>query len=115
MLYAQHDLPTIRHAILKRLGAERGVIIYDIVVREKKDHVRVGVLAGLDGFDALIVKSCFEVPKQFTIELIHNEIDQIAEQYKAARLDYWQKGRPELGRMQEVPLAGTGLRGLWPT
>ena len=114
MLYAPHDLPTIRHSILKRLGAERGVTICDVIIKERKDHVRVAILALLDGFDALRVTSCFELPKEFELIQVHNEIDQIAEQYKAARLDYWAKGRPELGRMESIPLAGTGLRGLWP-
>jgi hypothetical protein len=112
MLFAGHDNPTIRHAIIKKLDAERGVEINDIQIHTHKDCVRVGILAILDGMDSLIVDSRFELPLQFELRHLHNELDQIAEQYKAARRDFWANGRTMAGSI-ERRLHGTGLRGLW--
>lgn len=104
------DEPTIRNAILKRLDAERGVCVCDIFTEPDLDCIRVGVLATVD--NAVVARSRFDLPEQFELAHLHNEIDEIAEQYKAARADFWAKGK-ELDA-PEHRLAGTGLRGRWP-
>lgn len=105
-----HDLPTIKHAISKRLSKERGVKVCDIYVAPGSDAISVGVLTILD--HTLNVGSRFDLPPEFEIGHLHNEIDEIAEQYKAARKDFWSRGR-----VLEMPInpvvSGTGLRGLW--
>lgn len=113
MLLAPRDFPIIRHAIIKKLDAEPGVKICDIKLRERADCVRVGIIAVLDGFDGLVVDSRFELPKQFELRHVHNEIDQIAEQYKFARRDFWSHRRTLPGIEHQV--IGTGMRGLWPS
>jgi hypothetical protein len=105
------DEPTIRNAILKRLSVERGIRLLDIKIKRHKDNVAIGVLAQLD--TVLLVRSRFDLPPEFEYTHLHNEIDQIAEQYKCARIDYWRNGRPEA--MPEREVIGTGLRGLWAT
>jgi hypothetical protein len=103
------DEPTINNAITKRLDAERGVRVCGVFVEPDFDCIRVGVLATLD--DALVLRSRFDLPEQFEISHLHNEIDEIAEQYKAARADFWAKGKSL--DIPEHQLAGTGLRGRW--
>jgi hypothetical protein len=114
-LRAPNDLVIVRHAILKKIDAEKGVKLVDIVIEPDEDgeppHTRIGVLTLID--DTLIARSRFDLPWEFHLRHVHNEIDQMAEQFKAARLDYWGRGRT-LGGKPEVQLAGTGLRGLWP-
>lgn len=109
MTYA--DEPTIRWAILRRLDKEPGVQVCDIPIRDGgKDGIRVGVLAQLDGPDGLIVRSRFDLPEVFELIHIHNEVDEIAEQYKAARADFWKHGRMPVS---ERAVAGNGIRGRW--
>ena len=103
------DEPTVRNAIIKRLDRERGVEVHDIMIRNGGDHVAVGVLATLD--HALVLRSRFDLPASFELRHVHNEIDEIAEQYKRARRDYWSHGRT-LPR-EEQHLSGTGTRGRW--
>lgn len=103
------DEPTIRHAIMKRLDKERGVDISDVLIKSHLDCIAVGILATID--DAIVVRSRFDLPPEFDYRHLHNEIDQVAEQYKAARLDF--TGRGHHLRQPEIQLMGTGLRGLW--
>ncbi len=134
------DAPTIRNAIIKRLDKEPGVEICEIIVmphiggvnREDPERcletikflvahvpieqlqpriecISVGVLARLG--HSLVTRSRFELPPEFTHQHLINEVDEIAEQYKAARLDFW--GRGAVMREPEKQLAGTGLRGRW--
>lgn len=103
------DSPTIKNAITKRLAKERGVIVHEVYVGEGASCVRVAVLLVVNGH--LQVRAMFELPQEFEYQHLHNEIDQIAEQCKEARREYWSRGRPE--RVENVPLKGTGLRGLW--
>lgn len=103
------DQPTIRNAILKRLDKERGVKICDMPMHAAEDCIAVGILALLD--DKLVVRSRFDLRPQWQLADLHNEIDEVAEQYKAARRDYWGRGRV-LGT-PEVQLAGSGTRGRW--
>jgi hypothetical protein len=81
---------------------------YD-VLSERVEHIGVGVLCRLGHM--LVTKSRFDLPPEFTHQHLLNEIDEIAEQMKAARLDFF--GRGAKLRDPEVQLAGTGLRGRW--
>ena len=103
-----NDVPTIRHAIIKRLSTEPGVAIADIPVDVAHDCIRVGVIVTLG--ESLLVRSRFDLPSEFELVHLHNEIDEIAEQYKAARKDFWSNGRMMVG---EKAVPGTGLRGRW--
>lgn len=103
-------LPTIRHAIRRRLDTERGVAICEILTQPCATHITVGVLAQIDG--VVIVKSMFDLPLPFELGHLHNEIDEIAESMKAARRDYLARGGHFL-YVPETKLPGTGLRGRW--
>lgn len=110
------DDPTIRFAIHRRLDHERGVKICEIKIaphrKDKPPFIAVGVLTELD--NSLVLRSVFHLPGEFDIAHLRNEIDQIAEQYKAARKEYF--GRVFAGQVMMTPerqLLGTGLRGLW--
>lgn len=103
------DIPTIRNAIQKRLGAERGVTLRDIPIELSEDCIQVGVLATLG--ETLIVSSRFDLPSEFEISHLHNEIDEISEHYKTARADFWLNARMMAEPKRKIP--GTGLRGRW--
>lgn len=103
------DSPTIKNAITKRLAKERGVAVHEVYVGEGASCIRVAVLLVVNGH--LLVRAVFELPQEFDYVHMHNEIDQIAEQCKEARQEYWSRGRPEV--VENVLLRGTGLRGLW--
>jgi hypothetical protein len=119
MLTAE-DKPTIRNAIRKRLDRERGVRVLSVPVKEHEDCIRVGVHILLENLIQLTADESAEVPLQLisrfelplSFEHAHlvNEIDEIAEQCKKARLDWWMRGRKLEGF---VELAGTGARGRW--
>lgn len=111
MLTYHDNAATIRWAILKKLDAESGVKVCDVLIKPHPDHIAVGILATLS--DELIVRSRFDLPSEFDLRHLHNEIDEIAEQYKAARLDFF--GRGAIMRDPEKMLEGTGLRGRWPS
>lgn len=110
------DEPTIRHALMKRLEKERGVKICQILIHEHEDCIAVGILATLDdGFDrGIVTRSRFELPRQFALSHLHNEIDEIAEQFKAARRDHMGRSIAGVILDPETQLSGTGLRGRWP-
>jgi hypothetical protein len=99
------DKPTIRHAILKRLDQEPGVAVIGIYARPFQDFIAVGVETLLR--DALVTRSHFRLPAQFALADLHNEIDQIAEQLKAA----WRAhaGTARSDQTEAAQLAGTGL------
>jgi hypothetical protein len=59
------------------------------------------------------LRSRFDLPPLFELRHVHNEIDEIAEQYKAARADFWKHGRVLPAEMPEREMSGTGLRGRW--
>lgn len=116
MLSAQYDIPIIRQAIYNkletlphaRLGEEPTI---HVVEDEDPPHIRVGIRLQIDEGN-LYVESIFHLPLSFELRQVHNEIDEIAENVKEARLSYWRNGRPaHTGR---VKLRGTGLRGRWP-
>ncbi len=109
------DAPTIRNAIQKRLGKERGVGIADIRVVERSDCIWVGILFTSDsaqqkGDSKLICKSTFELPLEFELGHLHAEIDEIAEGTKWAKRD-WGISQAPIAESKSVP--GTGLRGRW--
>lgn len=118
MLTYHDNEPQIRWAILKKLDLLPGVKIYDVIIRSrqtpgpkpKQDCIAVMIRATL--FDGLDVTSRFELPPEFELRHLHNEIDEIAEQYKAVFVDFWGRGHI-IGAPDKV-MAGTGLRGRWP-
>lgn len=101
------DIPTIRHAIDKRLDKERGVKIIDTVCYVGKDHIRVSVFMTVG---ELYCSSDFDLPLEFEHSHLLNEIDEIAEHCKEARAKYWRMGRHCIG---ETAIHGSGLRGRW--
>lgn len=100
------DDSTIRHAIWKRLSAEPGVILHkfdDIGIRARKERPRrsslrketVGIdiqvtmyvqpIVGIETGCVLKLTSAIQAPAQFEHSALLNEIDELAEQVKAAR------------------------------
>lgn len=135
MLCYQNDAPTIRHAIMRRLEKEPGVAIADLVIKEVKkgdkitrtgveleaqdDHIAVGVwiiiMDRVQDEGLIDARSFFDLKPQFELRQVHNEVDEIAEQIKAARRQagvgrlLW---RPGMERERHDVL-GTGRRGRW--
>jgi hypothetical protein len=112
------DRPTIRHAITKRLDKEREVSVLRIPIKRGKDCIRVGVLAQIG--DHLLLRSVFELPLEFEHAHLLNEIDEIAECCKSARVDYLRSVPANDSLAGETAhasvcreLSGTGLRGRW--
>ena len=103
------DTPTIRNAVHKRLGKEPGVKICDIKFTKSEIAIRVGIVATLGLDDRIVTRSMFDLPSEFEHAHLVNELDEIAEQYKAARLDFFRNGGVE----GEKEVTGTGLRGRW--
>jgi hypothetical protein len=103
------DAPTIRHAILKRLENEPGVRFVHVFAKSFAGYIGVGVEAALH--DTLIARSHFRLPAEFELAALHREIDEIAEQYKAA----WRAHRGVVRSDQSAPaqLAGNGRDGNW--
>lgn len=112
------DAPTIRHAIIRRLSKEVGVAIADIKIEDRPDCIRVGVWllrVDLPTEDGIVdTRSWFELPKQFYLRDLHNQIDEVAEQSKIAKREAGLKiiHRPGLEAMRK-DIIGTGLRGSW--
>ena len=102
------DTPTIRFAILRRLDQEPGVKVCEVKFQQHHDCLSVGLLATLG--DSIITRSRFDLPLHFEHSHLINEIDEIAEQYKVARRDFFTAGRAV---SEEKTLDGTGLRGRW--
>lgn len=107
MLTAE-DTPTIRFAVLRRLDKLPGVQVCAIKFTQGPGCIGIGVLSRLG--ESIIVKSIFQLPPQFELAHLHDEIDEIAEQYKVARKDFFTAALP-VSEAKEVP--GTGLRGRW--
>lgn len=106
MLNADDSLPIIKHALHRRLGKEPGVRVADVRCLVAKDHIAVFVdLAAGD----LGLHSEFHLPLEFEHAHLIDQIDEIAEQVKAARMSYWLSGR----QTERRELSGTGLRGRW--
>ena len=119
-MLAYDDWPTIKNAIQKRVGAEPGIRVVDIKIKNLGDpkspegeFIKIGVEVLIDShWEAFSVT---ELPKEFQHIHLLNQIDEMIESFKAARLNGWKKGEisdvknPTLNR-----LPGTGLRGHWP-
>lgn len=107
------DKPTINNAILKRLDKEPGVQIAEIKIQKQPDCIAVGLWILLDGW--IDVRCFFDLPPEFGVIQIHNEIDECAEQCKRARSEAgfsqvaWVPGM-EKSRHQ---VNGNGRRGNW--
>lgn len=112
------DIPTIRHALVRRLDSELNVRTGEIKILPpgKKSkasfiHVEVECFVGPFMGEPLRLFSAFHLPPSFEHSHLLNEIDEIAESCKAAWADYWKRGRTMMGPMHHLP--GTGLRGRW--
>lgn len=117
------DEPTIKNAIMRRLDppkgkkGERGIKVCEIKIVphlvENPPFIAVGMLLAIDSeHDGPIVRSLFHLPAVFEHAHLVNEIDQIAEQVKSARIDALTHSKPmRLG--EQRTMLGTGLRGLW--
>ena len=102
------DTPTIRRAILRRLGVEPNVRVCDIKFEKAPGEISVGILANVG--DHIITRSAFVLPDPFELGHLHNEIDEISVQYRLAAKDHFTAALPV---SDEKFLAGTGLRGNW--
>lgn len=117
------DDATIRNAIFKRLGREKGFEIADIKIINKPDekppHIQVGIWGiirdRVQDTGLIDTRSFFDLPAEFTHRHLLNEIDECCEQVKEARK------KTSVGRILWMPgktqpreaLKGTGLRGHW--
>jgi len=127
-MLAEDAGPTIRWAILKRLDKEPGANLIDGSVKhcvpgdlywnfdENRQEVavlpffRVGTLIELDRL--ILTRSRFDLPIPFELRHLHNEIDEIAEHFKAVRREFYGRGAPWLAGT-EKQLKGNGMRGNW--
>lgn len=108
------DEPIIRRALLKRLELFPGGKILDIKVVAHKDWIAVGVEWMLH--DKIHGTSTFHLPSHFELSQVHNEADEIYEQFKEAKAKMLFTGSmiPDLGAISERHTAkGNGLRGNW--
>lgn len=110
-MLTDEDTPTIRNAILRRLDIEPGVTICEVKFARGRGYIAVGVLAELDNGGPLC-RSRFELPNPFEHGHLIEEIDEIAEQFKAARKAHFGTGSG-LILTPERQLQGSGLRGRW--
>lgn len=106
------DKPSIKYGIEKRLGKESGVSVLEILVTKHRACITVGVLYIVDAHDdqKLIMRSTFDLPLEFYLKQVHNQIDEMCEQVKFARKDY---GITRCLYQKEKPVPGTGRRGAW--
>lgn len=108
------DEPIIRRSIQRRLGTEPSVKLLDIKIVDKGAWIAVSVEAELN--DKIHVTSVFDLTPQFELTHVHNECDEIAEQYKEARRKMLFTGPnlPDLNAISERHVAsGNGRRGNW--
>lgn len=107
------DEPTIRWAITRRLDDEPGVEVLEVLVKGHDDadppYVAIGIHILLG--KSLQVRSRIDMPRVFHHGDLLNQIDEVAEQCKEARADFWRRGRILAGHEKE--LKGSGLRGHW--
>lgn len=126
MLTAE-DVPTIEWALRRRLDKEPGAWMFipivtqayakgdlyqpnpdvDLWARAGEPFIRVGVLIELG--KSILLRAKFDLPDPFEHGHLLNECDQIAEQCKRARKEFWLSGMDV--RERKVP--GTGMRGNW--
>lgn len=108
MFLSYNDDATIRNILETRLESLPGVKILDWKVKKMASCTKIGVLLDVDDLK-LTVESVFELPHVFDKRQLLNEIDEIAEGVKQARID------TACVRIQPKPfsklLPGTGIRG----
>lgn len=128
-MLTEADTPTIRFAIIRRLDTEPGVKICDLKFEKygKGDRyrdldsggelkiaaepfIRVGLVAEVGS--VIVTRSVFDLPVPFSHQHLVNEIDEIAEQHKAARKDFFGRGNGVI-LTPEKQLKGSGTRGRW--
>ncbi len=113
MLNYEDGAPTIKFAITRRIEKERGVELLEVKVQNHPDadppFIAVGVLALVD--DELVASSLFHLPEEFEHAHLLNEIDEVAEGFKGARINVAMEGKPEPDVRRRM--IGTGLRGRW--
>ncbi len=102
------DTPTIRNAILKRLGTEPAVHVCDIKFQKGNGEIGVGIQAFVG--EHYQTRSLFVLPDPFEIGHLHDEIDEIAAQYRQVRRDPFTEALPV---SEEKSVPGSGLRGKW--
>jgi|SRR6185312_359318 len=126
-MLTEADTPTIRFAMIRRLDKEPGIEVCDLKFEKYAigdryrdfdkgewsiaavPFIRVGLVATVGS--AIVTRSKFDLPVPFSHQHLINEIDEIAEQFKAARKDFFGRGGAIL--TPEKQLAGSGLRGRW--
>lgn len=107
---------TIRNTIQKRIGAEKGVKLYQIDGENRGTYIQVKV--GLYLEDKMQYGGVVDIASEFHLKPVFrhselmNEVDEICEQIKEARR---QAGISILYKPKNFrnPLKGTGLRGHW--
>lgn len=122
------DTPTIRNALLKRLGTEPGVHVADIKFQKyakgdgyyadppacklflvaSEAFMRVSILLQLG--ETIVLDSRFDLPNPCEHGHLVAEIDEIATACGEARRDFFTAALPVSERKF---LAGTGTRGNW--
>ena len=115
MLTYAEDEPIIRRAIQKRLDAEPGVRVLDITIKDHpQSHIAVGVEWMVN--DLVHGTSLFHLPPSFEIGHVYNEVDEIAEACKEAKIKFalHLAGIADPGtRSERFTAKGTGERGNW--
>lgn len=117
------DEPTIKNAIIRRIDppkgkkGERGLKVCEVKIEphllQNPPFIAVGVLIAVDSeHDGPIVRGVFHLPAVFEHAHLINEIDEIVDRAKGARIDIKVNGK--LMRLGEQrTMLGTGLRGRW--
>lgn len=110
MIYGPRDHTSIENIVKTRLHTMEGVEVWNVKIINKPDCMKVKVLIVADDL-TLRFRSRFELPLSCPKDLLLNEVDEIAESIKAARLVQKWTPYPASKEMRELP--GTGLRGRW--
>ena len=110
MIYGPRDHTSIENIVKTRLGTIPGVEVWTVKIINKPDCMKVKVIFVADDM-ALRFRSRFELPLACPKELILNEVDEIAESIKTARLEHKFTTAKPSPVMR--PIKGTGLRGKW--
>ncbi len=110
MIYGPRDHTSIENIVKTRLGSLPGIEVWTVKIINKPDCMKVKVIFVADDL-TLRFRSRFELPLSCPKELVLNEVDEIAEAIKTARLEHKFTTAKPSPVMR--PLPGTGLRGKW--
>ena len=110
MIYGHQEETTIRNILETRLESLHLVKILEFKHKVVGDHIRIGVLLDVDDLK-LCVSSVFELPLIFEKRELLNQVDEIAEAVKTARLEVACTLALPTTHSRELP--GTGMRGSW--